>query len=264
MTCLPSAPDCSRLVCPEPSRSARSAWSEDAADDAAFGADRSAVNGDGLHAGHEGDDGGDFLWRFKALQQGCGPRGREELPLDFLCRKILLFGHVYNELAGALGSGRTGENGVDGDAGARDGFGNDAAPIFLEHTGKISASQQHTAQHVNLEEAQPFGVGNFQEWLYIENTQIIDENVCCGSLVEEALDAGGGTEVGGYTAQLGAGYMLLNDFESSVYAGLRAAIYDYRCTFRGERGGNRQADACGRAGHDGRLSLQSEVHFFSL
>src|SRR5467141_1457753 len=141
---------------------------------------------------------------------------------------------------------------------------NVADPIFLEHTGKISASQPHTVQHVNLEEAQPFGVGNFQEWLYIENTQIIDENVCCGSLLEEALNAGGGTKVGGYTAQLGAGYMLLNGFESSVYAGLRAAIYDYRCTFRGEGGGNRQADASGRAGHDGRLSLQSEVHFFSL
>src|SRR5260370_37456959 len=187
MTCLPSAPDCSRLVSPEPSRSARSAWSEDAADDAAFGADRSAVKGDGLVAGNEGDDGGDFLWGFKTLQQRSGPRGREELTFDFLCRKILLFGHVFNELAGALGSSRTGENGVDGDAGARDGFGdaagnrylrglghavvnhlggdmlpgfageeNDAGPIFLEDNGTMSPSQPHTAPALNPEDAQPF------------------------------------------------------------------------------------------------------------
>src|ERR1700688_2228735 len=69
--------------CLEPSLCARSALSKDAADDAAFGADGGAVNGHGLRAGHERDDGGDFLGRFKALED----RGRadigEEPFLDF-------------------------------------------------------------------------------------------------------------------------------------------------------------------------------------
>jgi hypothetical protein len=83
-------------------------------------------------------------------------------------------------------------------------------------------------------------------------------------LVEEALYARGGTEVSSETAQFRAGYTLLNGLEGSVDAGLRAAVNDDLGAFRGERGGNCQADTGGRARHYSELSLQSEVHRVSL
>ena len=193
---------------------------KDAADYAAFGADRAAVDGNGLRAGHENDDCRDFVGSFKALQERCGPRGREELLFDFRRRYILLLSHIFQECGGAFRGGGTGENGIDGDAGACDGFSNttgdsylrglghavvnhlsgnvlsgfagdenNPTPILFKHCGKISAGEAHTAQHVDLEKAQPFRVGNFQERLYIEDTQIVNENVRGGNLAEKILDA---------------------------------------------------------------------------
>jgi hypothetical protein len=80
---------------------------EDAADDAAFSADRGAVNGHGLRAGHEGDDGGDFLGRFKTPEE----RGRadigEEPFLDFGLGQLATLSMKSAAPSEAVGPGRT-------------------------------------------------------------------------------------------------------------------------------------------------------------
>src|SRR4029077_4219334 len=116
-------------------RWAYSSSSKDAADDATFGADRGAVKGPGLSTGHEGDDRGDLLGRFKAFEE----RGRadigEEPFLDFGLGHLLLPSHAVDEIGGAFRSGRAGQNGVDSDAGAGDGFGEAASNRYLRGFG---------------------------------------------------------------------------------------------------------------------------------
>src|SRR6266853_3148689 len=171
---------------PGPSPHARS-WSEDAADYAAFGADGRAIDGDSMRAGDECDYGGHFLWGFKSFQQRRRPSGLEELALDFRRRNVLLLGHVFNKLTGALGSGRPGQDRVDGYTGTGDRFGetagdgdlssfrhavvnhlrgnmlgrlardkDDASRLFLEHFGKVRTCQAHAAQNIYFKKTHPF------------------------------------------------------------------------------------------------------------
>src|SRR5882757_2431164 len=110
-------------------------WSEDAADYSAFGSDGGAVNGNGLRAGYECDHRGDFLGSFKAFKERTGPHTGEELLFNFGYRNVLLFGHIFQEAADAFGGGGTGQNGIDGYAGASDGLGEAARDCDLRGFG---------------------------------------------------------------------------------------------------------------------------------
>ena len=78
----------------------------------------------------------------------------------------------------------------------------DAAPVFLEHAGQIFSREPHAAEHVDLEEAQPLRVGNFQERLGIEDAEIVDQHIGVRRLLQKRLDAGRGAEIGGDAAQV--------------------------------------------------------------
>src|ERR1700704_3007073 len=114
---------------------ARPDWSEDAADYAAFCADGGAVNGNGLRAGYECDHRGDFLGSFKAFKERTGPHTGEELLFNFGYRNVLLFGHIFQEAADTFGGGGTGQNGIDGYAGAGDRLGEAARNRDLRGLG---------------------------------------------------------------------------------------------------------------------------------
>src|SRR6267378_5833175 len=130
-----SRPSLSAIIVANPFRAEafaiRRSWSEDAANYAAFGADGGAIDGYGLRAGYECDHRGDFLGSFKAFKERTGPHTGEELLFNFGYRNILLFGHIFQEAADAFGGGGTGQNGIDGYAGACDGFGQPAGDGYL-------------------------------------------------------------------------------------------------------------------------------------
>src|SRR3984893_19275919 len=123
MSHLPLAPDCSKVDPASCFCDFTPYFSEDAADDAAFGADRGAIDGCGLRAGHERDYGGDFFRRFKALEQGAGAHIREKLLFDLRLGDVLLLGHTIEETTDTFGGSGTGHNGSDGGARASDGVG---------------------------------------------------------------------------------------------------------------------------------------------
>src|SRR3989441_5210217 len=54
---------------------------------------------------------------------------------------------------------------------------NNAPPVPLLHAGQIRTAQAHAAEHVDLEEPPPFLVGNIPERLWLENAEVVHENV---------------------------------------------------------------------------------------
>src|SRR5437879_6900033 len=54
---------------------------------------------------------------------------------------------------------------------------NDAPPVPLLHAGQIRPAQAHAAEHVDVEEPPPFLVGNTLKRLWLENAEVVHENV---------------------------------------------------------------------------------------
>src|SRR5881396_365803 len=54
---------------------------------------------------------------------------------------------------------------------------NDAPPAPLLHAGQIRTAQAHAAEHVDLEEPPPFLIRYILKRLWLENTEVVHENV---------------------------------------------------------------------------------------
>src|SRR6266853_3735102 len=79
----------------------------------------------------------------------------------------------------------------------------DAAPVPLLHAGQIRTAQAHAAEHVYLEEPPPILIGNILKRLWLENAEVVHENVherepleqrlcrrLCGEIAREAFNPG--------------------------------------------------------------------------
>ena len=61
----------------------------------------------------------------------------------------------------------------------------DAAPVRAPHRRQIEPREAHPAEHVRLEEADPFGVGNVFERFRLEDAKIVHQNLDVGMGSEE-------------------------------------------------------------------------------
>ncbi len=57
-----------------------------------------------------------------------------------------------------------------------------AAPAGLGHARRIVAREPHAAQHIDLEQAQPVGVGNLECRLALVDAEVVDQDVDLGQL----------------------------------------------------------------------------------
>jgi hypothetical protein len=57
----------------------------------------------------------------------------------------------------------------------------DAAPVLLQHSGKIMSREPHSAHYVDLKQTVPVLVRNLGEWLRLENSYIVHQHVDQGS-----------------------------------------------------------------------------------
>src|SRR5437867_4191245 len=130
---------------------------------------------------------------------------------------------------------------------------NDAPPVPLLHAGQIRTTQAHAAEHVDLEEPPPFLVGNSLKRLWLENAEVVHENVherepleqrfCrrrCGEITREAFNPG--IRHGLFNLSL----RLCDRF-------LRATVHDDSRAFAGQPGGNGKSNSFGRGRNKGCL-----------
>ena len=151
----------------------------------------------------------------------------EELLLGLFGSWVWRGGYVLEEVDDALGAGGAGHDRVDGDScalgelgeAARDGelrgLGDavvdhlwwrhdaglggdedDAAPVALEHAREVVAREADSAEDVDFEDFEPVGVGDFGEGLGLVDTEVVDEDICVGNLLDEGGCAFGGSWVG--------------------------------------------------------------------
>jgi len=115
--------DCSKPVfAPGPSPYARS-WSEDAADYSPSARTAAPLMATDCVLATNATTEAISSGVSKRLRSETGPHSGEELLFNFGYRNVLLFGHIFQEAADAFGGGGTGQNGIDGYAGAGNGFG---------------------------------------------------------------------------------------------------------------------------------------------
>src|SRR6185437_13940383 len=62
---------------------------------------------------------------------------------------------------------------------------NDAAPVTLLHARQVSAAEADAAENVGIEEPHPVFVGDLFERLWLENAEIIDEDIDRGELLHQ-------------------------------------------------------------------------------
>ena len=137
----------------------------------------------------------------------------------------------------------------------------DAAPFLGNHLRQVKPAQAHAAEHVDLKEFVPVGVGDIGKRLGLEDTDVVHQNVHGGQGAGQGFDALGGAEVGGEAVHLGVGA----EFRAQAGGGFirppaRAAVDgDVRALARqGCRDG--VADARGRAADESRFSFELQVH----
>lgn len=83
--------------------------------------------------------------------------------------------------------------------------------LFFSHAGEIVAGEADAAENVDLEEAEPIGVGNLCEGFDLEGSQVIDQDVCLRHSLGEKFDSAGGAQIGGDTLEV-CRFVVLADF----------------------------------------------------
>src|SRR5882672_8762996 len=183
---------------------------------------------------------------------------------------------AFEKVTDAFGSSGTGENGIHGDSGTGNGFRqtasdshlrrlghavvdhfrgnvlcgfagdeNDAAPVFLQHAGKIAARKANAAQDVHFEKAEPVGIGNLEKWFGFKDSEIVDQDVRVRHLLEEFLNAVGGTQVRGNASKVGFLDARPDLFDGGVDARFRASVDDDLGALRGKRCSDGEANTGG-------------------
>src|SRR5438876_5910193 len=72
---------------------------------------------------------------------------------------------------------------------------NDTPPVPLLHAGQIRTTQAHAAEHVDLEEPPPILIGNILKRLWLENAEVVHENVHAWEPLEQRLRRRRGGEI---------------------------------------------------------------------
>src|SRR5436305_7561841 len=124
---------------------------------------------------------------------------------------------------------------------------NDAAPITLLHVRKVGATQSHAGHDVDGKEFLPVRVRNLLEWLGLENTGIVDENVDARELANHFVASFCTSEIGRDPTQIRSAEPLRNPGNRFTDMLVGAAIDNDFGTFRREAGCDREADASGRS-----------------
>ncbi len=137
---------------------------------------------------------------------------------------------------------------------------NDAPPVLLQHAGKVVAREANAAEHVDFKKTQPIGIGNIEKRFDFEDAEVVDEDVGFRDLLDEGLHPGGSSEVRRDAAEIRISDALADLLESRADASFGTAIDDHSCAFSRKCRGDGEANACGRAGHDCDLALESQVH----
>jgi hypothetical protein len=136
----------------------------------------------------------------------------------------------------------------------------DAAPVLFAHAGEVVAGEADAAHDVDLEEAEPFGVGDLSEWFGIEDADVVDEDVGGGEGGDDGFGAGGAGEVGGDSGDVGVGNAGADSGDGVVDAGLGAAVDGDVRAFAGEGLGDGETDAGCRPGDESGFSCEPEIH----
>ncbi len=125
--------------------------------------------------------------------------------------------------------------------------------------GRHEARQPHAAQHVDVEEARPVGIGDVLERLRLEDAEVVDQDLDAGVGRDQRFGGGRGAQVAGEAEDRAAGRGL-DARDRGIDRGLGAAVDDDAGAFGGERRRDRVADAGGAAGDEGQPAGEIEVH----
>lgn len=141
---------------------------------------------------------------------------------------------------------------VEGGLGAEQ---QEAAPAVRLHARQIGAGEAHAGHDVDLPVAIPGRVVGVEEVGGLEDAQIADDDVGARTRGDQRVVAGRVAQVGGDAAGAGA-----DPRHRGVDLGCGAAVDDDGGARVCEALGDREADALGRAGDDGELAGEIDLH----
>ena len=178
--------------------------------------------------------------------------------LEFLRRGPLLFRERGDEVNHSFGGGRSSQNAVDRDGGARAGLRNppgdrdlgrlghaimhhlggdlnralagdehDSAPVALFHAGQVRPAEAHAGHDVDLKQALPVGIGDLLEWLGFKDAQVVDEDVHTRDLANERFTTGGAAEIECDALHLCLGHLSANPGQRSIDSCLGPAVHNH-------------------------------------
>ena len=125
--------------------------------------------------------------------------------------------------------------------------------------GRYSRLSRTPLSTLTLKEPQPVVVGDFVEGLGLEDAEVVDEDVDVGNS-SESLAASSALPRSAATPEICAGDGLADFGDGGLHALGGAAVDDDRCAFGGQVSRDGEADAGGRAGDEGELGSELEVH----
>ena len=139
----------------------------------------------------------------------------------------------------------------------------DPSPAALGHAGRVAAREANAAHHIDLEEAQPVGVGDLEERLALIDAEVVDQNVDLRHAREHRLGAGGRCAVRGDAVGLRVGHRFAQARRARRRRRLRAAGDRDTRALGSQAAGDGKADARGRSDDQGVAILEMEIHVVS-
>ncbi len=122
---------------------------------------------------------------------------------------------------------------------------NYAAPVLFPHSRQIGTAQTNTTHNIDFEQPEPVFIRNLLEGLDLENSDVVDEDLHFGKLLNCDSDAIRIPEIRGQTLQfrLRNGRPNLLDRVFDSFFG--ATVHNHFRAFSCQNFGNGISDACG-------------------
>jgi hypothetical protein len=121
----------------------------------------------------------------------------------------------------------------------------------------------YSAQDIDVEKAQPVGIGDIFERLGFEDAQIVDQDFHIRMAPRQFVGRGGRAQVAREARHVTAGFR----FHAShrfIHRRLRTAIDDHARAFLRQSAGDGVADAGGAAADQRQLAFQLQIHMDSF